>query len=60
MSDWTAAELKEAIERCERDTVAMIAKGERQETIDGRRKGIEMLYLWLARAEQKETRGEGQ
>lgn len=51
---WTAAQLRAAINRCEGDAEAAIARHEKPEIIEGKRKGIKMLYGWLARAEAEE------
>ena len=51
---WTAAELKRRIDICEADTEAMVARHEKPELIESRRKGIEMLYLCLERARKEE------
>ena len=59
---WTAAQLRAAIDRGNAQVEAMIANRERPERIEGCRKGIEMLFLWLARAEreEREARERGQ
>lgn len=51
---WSAAQLRAAIDRCERDTEAMIARHEPPEQIEGRRKGIEVLYRILGNLEKSE------
>lgn len=51
---WTAAKLKDAIERCNAETEAMIARHARPEAIEARRRGIEHLHILLENAEAAE------
>lgn len=51
---WTAAQLREAIERCNADCEAMIARRAAPALIEGRRRGVEHLHLLLANAERQE------
>lgn len=54
---WSAAQLREAIERCNRECEALIASHAPTEAIMGRRRGIEHLHKLLENAERAE-RGE--
>lgn len=54
---WSAAKLREAIERCNRECEALIASHAPAEAIMGRRRGIEHLHKLLENAERVE-RGE--
>lgn len=51
---WTAQQLRDAIERCNAETEAMIARHARPGAIEGRRKGIEHLHRLLENAEREE------
>ena len=57
---WTAAQLKGAIERCNAECLAALARHEAPAKIDGMRKGVGMLHKWLARAEREERERHGQ
>ena len=54
---WSAAQLREAIERCNRECEALNASHAPAEAIMGRRRGIEHLHKLLENAERAE-RGE--
>ena len=49
---WTAADIRAAIERCERETEAMVQAGAKPEAIYQHRKGITLLKAYLAKAEE--------
>ena len=57
---WTAAELKEAINKCELDCTAMIANGATPAMLKSRREGIDKLYILLEKAEREELTQRGQ
>lgn len=54
MSMFTAQELRDAIERCNRQVVTMLANHEPAERIAAARRGIDKLHEWLAKAEREE------
>ena len=54
MSMFTAQELRDAIERCNRQCEAMLANHEPGEKIAAARRGIDKLHQWLAKAEREE------
>ena len=54
---WTAAQLREAIERCNRECSEMVARHARPGAIESRRRGIEHLMLLLRNAERAEQGG---
>ena len=54
MYGWTAADIRAAIERCERETEAMVRAGAPPEAIYQHRKGITLLQAYLAKAEASE------
>lgn len=58
MTGWTAAELRESINRCEDECEAMVRAGASPDKIKGRRDGIEKLYNLLYEAERAETHKE--
>jgi len=51
---FTSKELRAAIDRCNAECEAMIARHEPPERIEARRKGIDTLHRWLAHAEAEE------
>ena len=51
---WTAQQLRDAIERCNRECSEMLARHARPGAIEGRRKGVEHLMLLLQNAEREE------
>ena len=51
---FTAQELRDAIERCNRQVVTMLANHEPAERIAAARRGIDKLHEWLAKAEREE------
>ena len=54
---FTSEELRAAIDRCNAECEAMIARHEPPERIEARRKGIDKLHEWLAHAEAAEREG---
>ena len=54
MSGFTSKELRAAIDRCNAECSRMVARHEVPEKIQSRRRGIETLMRWLARAEERE------
>lgn len=54
MYGWTAAQIKAAIDRCEKETEERIKRHESPERIADGRKHIDTLRRWLAEAERKE------
>lgn len=53
---FTSKELRAEIDRCNRECTTMVARHEAPEKIESRRRGIETLMRWLARAEERERR----
>lgn len=51
---WTAAQLRDAIDRCEAEIENMIACHAAPETIEGRRRGVVRLHSLLRNAERAE------
>ncbi|MBR4442541.1 MAG: hypothetical protein IKS52_04645 [Clostridia bacterium] len=49
---WKAADIRAAIDRCERETEALIRKGAAPEQIYQHRKGVTQLRAYLAKAEE--------
>ena len=58
MTGWTAAELRESINRCEDECEAMVRAGASPDRLKGRRDGIEKLYNLLYEAERSEMHKE--
>lgn len=54
MTGWTAAELRECINRCEYECEAMVRAGASPDRLKGRREGIDRLYSMLYEAERNE------
>ena len=44
---WTADQIKAAIDRCEKDVEAMIARHATPREIEARRSGLETMRRWL-------------
>lgn len=51
---WSAEQLKDAIDRGERQRVTAIANHEKPEKIDGMSKGLDLLHDMLRKAEREE------
>ena len=51
---WTVDQIKAAIDRCERDVEAMIARHATPKEIEARRSGLATMRKWLEDEERKE------
>lgn len=53
---WTVEQIREAIDRCERDAAEMVARHAKPEEIAHRRHGLDAMRSWLEKAESKADR----
>ena len=55
VNGWTAAQIRDCIRRCEAEVAQMVARRDKPDAIESRRRGIHNLYVMLDDAERLEN-----